>query len=74
MLKVTVCCDICGKALPVKKARAPFGSFEIIESAKTEVWNTQTALPHLCKECALQIDNSLLSLKLEMLKNCTTGE
>ena len=68
MLKVLACCDMCGKVLPVKTVHTPLGSLETIDSTKTKVWDTQTVLPYLCKECALTIDNSLLSIKLEMLK------
>jgi len=67
MIKHTVCCDVCGLPLPIRRFRTPAGVFECIETARTEQWDTRSIFPHLCKKCALTIDNELLKTKNDIL-------
>ena len=67
MLKTAICCDMCEKELPCRTVNTPVGAVEVVKTAKTEVWNTSYVLPHLCKECALKIDNALLSAKIQIM-------
>ena len=73
MLKTAICCDVCGKELPCKTLNTPYGTVEVVKTAKTEVWNTSRVLPHLCKECALKIDNALLSAKIQIMLEIETA-
>ena len=69
-------CDCCGKRLETKKMQTPFGKVEVIcDTAKTQEWDTTGIYKYLCKECALKIDNNLLRLKMELLKDskCCSG-
>lgn len=70
-------CDYCGKRLETEKKHTPFGEVEVIcGTAKTKEWNTTGIYHHLCKECALEIDNDLLRLKMKLLKDgksCSGG-
>ena len=69
MIKRYYACDWCGKTLDYEVVQTPFGDErEIIKGlGTTKVWNTKRLFPHLCKECALTIDNELLKAKLEIL-------
>lgn len=61
-------CDMCKKELPIKEKQTPYGAVRYVKSAKTKVLDTTSLFTHLCDECALIIDNELLSLKLEILQ------
>lgn len=69
MLGVIVRCNLCTKELPTKRIETPFGSSEVVEVGKTKVWGTKKLFRHLCKECALTIDNELLRFKLNLLES-----
>lgn len=62
-------CDVCGKRLDFEVVQTPLGEErEIIRGlGTTKVWRTEGLFKHLCKECALTIDNELLKAKLEIL-------
>ena len=61
-------CDICGKKLETKTEQTPFGEVEVVVgTGKTKEWDTSKLFSHLCKECALEIDNKLLRTKYEMI-------
>lgn len=67
MIRVTLYCDICGKELPVREIETAIGKIEVVETGRTKVWDTSGLGKHLCKECALRIDNELLTFKMELL-------
>jgi uncharacterized protein YlaI len=68
MIKHYFVCDVCGKKLPTKTKQTPFGEVEIVcGTGTTKEWNTKGLFMHLCKECALTIDNGLLKTKNELL-------
>lgn len=62
-------CDVCRKEFKYEVAQTPLGNkIHIIHGlGTTKVWNTEGLFQHLCKECALMIDNELLKAKLEIL-------
>ena len=60
-------CDICNKDIPFKRIRTQFGEIDIVAMGKTEVCDTRGLFSHICRECALKIDNELLKVKLELL-------
>ena len=68
MLQATIRCDLCNKELLIERASTPFGKACMVKDGKTKVWDTSNLFQHLCKECALTIDNELLNLKIELLK------
>ena len=67
MFRVTICCDICMKEIPIEQISTPIGKVEIAKTGKTKVCDTNHLFKHLCKECALRIDNELLNFKLNLL-------
>lgn len=68
MIKYYYICDYCGKRLETRKQQTPFGEIEIIcGTAKTKEWDTTMLFQHLCRECALSIDDALLRLKMSYL-------
>ena len=67
MIRTTICCDVCGMELPKKVVNTPYGKVEFVKTSKAEVWNVSTVFPHLCKGCALTIDNALLKTKMDLL-------
>lgn len=69
MYQVITRCDICSKVLPITPVETPFGTVNIVETGKTMVVDTRGLFRHLCKECALRIDNELLKFKLDILEN-----
>lgn len=68
MYRVTIHCDICGKTLPIEQVTTQVGTFYVVKVGKTEICNTKHLFKHLCKECALMIDNELLKFKLDLLE------
>ena len=68
MFKIIVCCDVCKKEIPIKKIETPIGKIEVPDVGKTEVVDTSFAYQHLCKECALEIDNQLLKAETEFFE------
>lgn len=74
MIKHYFECDVCGKRLPTKIQQTPFGEIEIVcGTGTTKEWNTKGLFQHLCKECALTIDNSLLKTKMQILSSRKGG-
>ena len=68
MIKHYFVCDVCGKKLETKTQQTPFGKFEVVlGTGKTKELNTTRLFSHLCKECALKIDNKILRTKNELL-------
>lgn len=68
MFRMTVHCDVCNKNLPIEQIETSFGKIEVVKVGKTKVVDTNNLFKHLCKECALTIDNELLKFKLEVLE------
>lgn len=64
-----ICCDLCDKELPIEQIATPFGMTDVVKVGKTKVWDTSNLFRHLCKECALTIDNELLKVKLNILES-----
>lgn len=69
MYQLITRCDICSKILPITTVETPFGTVNIVKTGKTTVVDTRDLFRHLCKECALHIDNQLLKFKLDILEN-----
>lgn len=70
MIKHYFVCDVCGKKLETKTKQTPFGEIEIVcGTGTTKEWNTKGLFQHLCKECALTIDNGLLKTKMDILES-----
>lgn len=69
MFRTIIICDLCGKELPIEQITTQFGIIEVVKTGKTKVWDTSSPSHHLCKECALRIDNELLKLKLDLLES-----
>ena len=67
MIQRIIRCDICNKELSVTRVTAPIGEIDVVETGKTEVCDTRHLFQHICKECALKIDNELLKFKLKVL-------
>ena len=67
MFKTRVHCDVCDKPLKLYRVDTPLGSYDDYETSHTKQWDTSNILPHLCKKCALEIDNAILSVKLSVL-------
>lgn len=63
-------CDVCKKQLPTKIKQTPFGEVEVVcGTGITKEWDTKRLFRHLCKECALTIDNALLRTKMQHLSS-----
>lgn len=63
-------CDVCGKKLQTKIKQTPIGEVEIVcGTGTTKEWDTKGLFQHLCKECALSIDNDILKIKIELLES-----
>lgn len=69
MIKFIPICDCCKKEIPIQKKHTPLGDVDVLETGKTEYFNSQCVFKHLCKECALKLDNAYLGAKVEMLEN-----
>lgn len=67
MVERIICCDICNEKLSVKRVTTPIGDINVVVMGKTEVCDTHHLFQHICKECALKIDNELLKFKLKVL-------
>ena len=68
MIIQTIHCDICGKELPREIVNILGQNIEVYKTAHCKEWDLKSILPHICKTCALEIDNKLLKLKLELMK------
>lgn len=69
MIKTQVHCDLCDKPFATKIEETKYGRVETIEGlSRTKVWNTRKQFPHLCECCALKIDNALLEIQNDMLR------
>lgn len=67
-------CDVCGKKLPTEIKKTPFGQIEVVSGVgTTKEWDTKRLFQHLCKECALTIDNALLRVKMQYLSSAKKG-
>lgn len=74
MIKFVFICDCCEKELPKHIQHTPLGNIEVVETGKTEYFNSQCVFKHLCKECALKLDNAYLGAKVEMLEKLGTAK
>lgn len=74
MIVHTYCCDVCSKILPIEHKQTLFGKIEVVKTSKTKEWDTSMFLPHLCKGCALEIDNGILKSKFELMKTAEVRE
>lgn len=68
MFKSICICDVCHKQLKTETRQTPLGEVDVIIGlGKTKEINTEALFQHLCKECALSIDNTLLKAKVRVL-------
>lgn len=75
MIEYICRCDICRKELETETKQTPFGEIEVIKNVgKTKEINTDALFQHLCKECALSIDNTILKEKMRLLSMLNTSK
>lgn len=61
-------CDVCRKQLKIETRQTSLGERNVIVGlGKTKEINTEALFQHLCKECALSIDNTVLKAKVRTL-------
>lgn len=63
-MSVRVVCDVCERPIPIEK-RWPE---DFLQNGYTREVNTRKLFPHLCKSCALKIDEAVSLAKVEWLK------
>ena len=73
MIVMSYVCDYCGKPLRTCK-KIVFGvEVEVVETATTKELDTRTILPHLHKECATEIDYTMLKEKLRLMEELSAN-
>ena len=68
-------CDVCRKQLKTETRQTLLGEVDVIIGlGKTKEINTEAIFQHLCKECALSIDNTVLKAKLKTLSSISEND
>ena len=63
-MAVKVVCDFCDRPLETEIV----DRVEVIKLYHTKQWNTRALFPHLCEECASKIDDVVIKVKEDTLK------
>lgn len=72
MIKTIICCDACGKELPILKKEVCGIEVEYVEVGVPKELSTSRSNCHLCRACASKIDYELLKFKTELIVNNTS--
>jgi hypothetical protein len=65
MVRTTICCDVCGRPLPVEQVITPFGVFESVKTFKCKEWDISCLFPDVCELCAMKIDNAISQIRTQ---------
>lgn len=65
-MSIKICCDFCNKPLPLELDSSVYAFTS--KPVKTKELDTRKLFPHLCKECAYKLDQTLILARKTWLK------